>query len=55
MIVLGQSKQLQLIWAGPWIVTQGILSVLYRIANRKRSMFAHHDSLKLCSDRDLPI
>ena len=36
-------------------MTQVILSVLYRIANRKRFMVAHHDSLKLCSDRDLPI
>ena len=48
-------KQLQPIWSGPWIVTQVISSVLYRIANRKRSMVAHHDSLKLCSDRDSPI
>ena len=54
-IVLGQSKKLQPIWSGPWIVTQVISSVLYHIANRKRSMVAHHDSLKLCSDRDLPI
>ena len=36
-------------------MTQVISSVLYRIANLKRSMVAHHDSLKLCSDRDLPI
>ena len=36
-------------------MTQVISSVLYCIANRKRSMVAHHDSLKLCSDRDLPI
>ena len=53
--MLGQSKKLQPIWSDPWIVTQMISSVLYRIANRKRSMVAHHDSLKLCSDRDLPI
>ena len=53
--MLGQSKKLQPIWPGPWIVTQVISSVLYRIANRKRSMVAHHDSLILCSDRDLPI
>ena len=48
-------KKIQPIWSGPWIVTQVILSVLYRIANCKRSMVAHHDALKLCSDRDLPI
>ena len=53
--MLGQSKILQPIWSGPWIVTHVISSVLYRIANRKRSMVAHHDSLKLCSNHDLPI
>ena len=36
-------------------MTQVISSVLYHIANRKRSMVAYNDSLKLCSDRDLPI
>ena len=36
-------------------MTQVISSVLYGIANRKRAMVVHHDSLKLCSDRDLPI
>ena len=35
-IVLGQSKELQPIWSDPWIVTQVISSVVYRIANRKR-------------------
>ena len=54
-IVLGQSKKIQPIWSGPWIVIQVISSVLHRIANPKRYMVAHHDSLKLCSDRDLPI
>ena len=36
-------------------MTQVISSVLYRIANHKRSMVAHHDSLKLCNDRDIPL
>ena len=45
-IVLGQSKKLQLIWSDLWIVTQVISSVLYRVANRKRAMVVHHDSLK---------
>ena len=54
-IVLGQSKKLQPIWTGPWVVEEVLSSVLYRIANRKRSMVAHHDSMKLCGDRDLPL
>ena len=36
-------------------MTQVTSSVLYRIANRKRPMVTHHDFLRLCSDRDLPI
>ena len=53
--MLGQRKKLHPICPGPWIVTQVISSVLYRNANRKRSMVAYHDSLNVCSDRDLPI
>ena len=37
------------------IVIQVISSVLYRIANHKRYMVAHHDPSKICSDRELPI
>ena len=55
VLVCWDKEKIQPIWSGHWIVTQMISSVLYRIANRKRSMVAHHDSLKLCSDRDLPI
>ena len=29
--------------------------VLYRISNRKRSLVTHHDSLKMCNDRELHI
>ena len=54
-IVLGQSKKVYPIWSGPCIVTQVSSSVLYCIDNRKLFMVAHHDSLKLCSDRYLPI
>ena len=36
-------------------MTQVISSVLYRIANRKRYMVAHHDSLKLCRESGAAI
>ena len=52
--MLGQSKKYSPFGHSPF-VTQLISSVLYRIANPKQSMVAHHDSLRLCSDRDLPI
>ena len=54
-IVLGQSKKITAHLVRSLDCTQVISSVFYRIANRKPSMIAHHDSLKLCSDRDLPI
>ena len=54
-ILLGQCKKLQPVWSGPWIVMEVISSVLYRISNRKRSLVTHHDSLKMCNDRNLPI
>ena len=34
---------------------QVFYSVLSCISNRKRSLVAHHDSLKMCDDRDLSI
>ena len=54
-ILLGQCKKLQPVWSGPWIVMEVISSVLYRISNRKRSLVTHHDSLKMCNDRNLHI
>ena len=54
-MTVGQCRKLQPVWLGPWIVVEVISSVLYRITNRKRSMVTHHDSLKLCGDRELPI
>ena len=54
-VTVGQCSKLQPVWLGPWIVVEVISSVLYRITNRKRSMVTHHDSLKLCGDRELPI
>ena len=51
----GQCKKLQPVWSGPWIEIEVISSVLYRLYNRKRALVTHHDSLKMCNDRDLPI
>ena len=51
---VGQSKKLQAIFIGPVIVTQ-VLSVLYRMENRKRSYVLHHDRLIPCKDRVIPL
>jgi len=52
---LGQSKKLKPPWKGPYIVVKVINPVLYEIEDRKRSYVIHHDRLKLCTDKDLPI
>ena len=51
---LGQYGKLQPVWSGPWIAIE-VISSLYRISNRKRSLVNHQDSLKMCNDRDLHI
>ncbi|XP_069109410.1 uncharacterized protein [Argopecten irradians] len=52
---VGQSPKLKHPWAGPYLVTERFSPALYRIRDRKSSGVVHHDRLKACEDRDLPI
>lgn len=52
---LGQSSKLKSPWKGPYIITQVKTPVLYKIKDKKRESWIHHDRLKLCNDRELPI
>ncbi|XP_062617287.1 uncharacterized protein LOC134278991 [Saccostrea cucullata] len=52
---IGRSKKLQKPWIGPFVVTQKLSPVLYRIKNRRKEKVVHHDKLKKCSDRDIPV
>jgi hypothetical protein len=52
---VGQSGKLKPPWKGPYIVVKVINTVLYEIEDRKKSYVIHHDRLKLCTDKDLPI
>jgi hypothetical protein len=52
---IGQSKKLRKPWIGPYVIDEKLSSVLYRIRDRKKSKVVHHDRLKLCSDREIPL
>ena len=51
----GQHCKLSPTWAGPFLVTQVLSSVLYRLKSRNKEVVAHYDRLKLCQDRVIPI
>ena len=53
--VVGQSKKLLSVWKGPLIVSEVISSPLYRLASRNREYVKHHDKLRICDDRDIPL
>lgn len=52
---IGHSKKLRPIWTGPYIVEEALPPVLYRVVGRKGTMVLHHDKLKLCEDRVVPL
>ena len=52
---VGFSPKLQQVWKGPMIVTKVLSPVLFRVINRKKSFVLHHDRLKPCQDRELPL
>ena len=51
----GQSSKLKSPWKGPYIITEVRTPVLYKIKDRKRESWVHHDRLKLCQDREFPV
>ena len=52
---VGQSNKLKPIWNGPYLVIKVISPVLFRIKGRKREVVVHHDRLKPCLDRSIPM
>lgn len=51
---IGHSKKLRCPWIGPYLVIAAKFP-LYRIQNRKGDSVIHHDRLKPCEDRAIPI
>ena len=52
---VGQSPKLQQVWKGPFLVTKVLSPVLFGVCDRKKSYVLHHDRLKPCEDRDIPL
>ena len=52
---LGQSRKLKKMWKGPYSVVKVISPALYQIKGTKEPRIVHHDRLKLCLDRDVPV
>ena len=52
---LGESKKLKPIWIGPLVVTAVINPVLFCVKDRKKEYVLHHDRLKPCEDRVVPL
>lgn len=53
--VVGISRKLQPIMMGPYIVTKVISSILYKICDRRKEIVCHHDKMRICNDREIPL
>ena len=51
----GLSRKLCPTYLGPYLVVEVLSPYLYRVEDRKRVMVLHHDKLKLCQDREIPM
>ena len=51
---IGQSSKLRSPWMGPFLVI-GSRPPLYRIQDKKKEYVVHHDRLKRCHDRHIPL
>ena len=52
---VGESKKLNPVWVGPFLVVKKLSSALFEIRGKKKSQVVHHDRLKLCRDRFVPF
>ena len=51
----GESRKLNPLYAGPYVVVEVVTSALFRVVDKKGTYLMHHDRLKLCEDRDVPL
>ena len=51
----GQSAKLKPIYIGPLLVVKVISPVLYKVEDRRRTHVVHHDRIKQCNDREIPL
>ena len=51
----GESRKLKPVWIGPYVVVKVLSPALFRVKDRKGEYVVHHDRIKLCEDRGLPM
>ncbi len=52
---IGRSSKLHPPWKGPVLITSVLSPVLYEVEDRKGRHVLHHDKLKPCRDRSIPL
>ena len=52
---IGLSAKLKPVYIGPYLVTAVRSPVLYQVEGRRKTHVLHHDRLRLCIDRDIPL
>jgi hypothetical protein len=51
----GEHRKLKPVWMGPLLVTEVLGPALYRVKDRRGEYVLHHDKLKICVDRYVPM
>ena len=51
----GECKELKPIWIGPLLVVEVVTLVLYKVKDCCREYILHHNRIKLCEDRTIPM
>jgi transposase InsO family protein/predicted aspartyl protease len=51
----GESRKLKPVYIGPLIVSEVLSPLLYRVEGRRRTQILHHDRLRVCEDRVIPM
>ena len=51
----GESRKLNPLYTGPYVVVEVLSPALFRVVDQKRSYVMHHDRMKICEDRSVPL
>ena len=52
---VGDSRKLNPLYTGPYLVTEVISPILYRVESQKKEYVLHHDRLHICEEKAIPI
>ena len=52
---IGISPKSQPVWKGPYVISKVISPILFEVTDKRKSFVLHHDRLKPCEDRFVPL